>query len=86
MLITALCVLTHASREQEEKMINLEDIESDTLRHETVGSAPVEQQKEDNQPPTQHVQVSYSHEPQEVFVTPMPGHRYAHPRGDSSLF
>ena len=78
-LMLAMCVMAHASREQEDKMIKLEDIERDTLIHETVRSAPAEQ-KELTQPQTQHVQVSYSHQPQEVFVTPMPG-RYAQQRG-----
>lgn len=86
-LMMAMCVMALASREQEDKMIKLEDIERDTLIHETIGSAPAEQKELIDQPhaqhQAQHVQVSYSHGPQEVFVTPMP--RYAPARGRSSF-
>ena len=60
----------------DEKQIKLEDIERDTLLHETGRSSDVNVPKELAPQPTQHIQLSYSNNPQDVFVTPTPG-RYA---------
>lgn len=71
--MTVMCLL-HTSWAGGEKQIKLEDIERDTLRNE---GGPGTEQKDVTQPEsTQHIQLTYSNEPQDVFVTPMP--RYAH--------
>jgi hypothetical protein len=80
MVMMAMCVL-HMSW-AEEKQIKLEDIESDTLVHETQRSGP--EQKELSSQSTQHIQLSYSNEPQDIFVTPMP--RGYSSKGENVLF
>lgn len=62
--------MIHASWAGDEQQIKLEDIERDTLVGETEGSNP--EQKELTQQPTQHIQLSYSNDPQDIFVTPQP--------------
>jgi hypothetical protein len=71
--ITAECI---SARPDDEKQIKLEDIERDTLLHETDRSDDANVQKELAPEPTQHIQLSYSNDPQDVFVTPTPG-RYS---------
>jgi hypothetical protein len=72
-LMLAMCVMLHTSWAEDEKQIKLEDIERDTLRGET--GQPEPQQKELSQSQsTQHIQLSYSNDPQDVFVTPSPRH------------
>lgn len=56
------------ARAEDEKQIQLEDIERDTLIRETER----EESKELAPEPTQHIQLSYSNTPQDVFVTPTP--------------
>lgn len=80
-LITTLCVMGR-SWAGDEKQIKLEDIESDTLVGETERTDEP-QLKELTHQPSQHIQLSYSNDPQDVFVTPMPG-RYA-PKGETKL-
>lgn len=63
-----LCIAN--TRGEDDKQIKLEDIERDTLSRED----DVNVQKEPQ--PTQHIQLSYSNNPQDVFVTPTPS-RYA---------
>lgn len=71
----------------DDKQIKLDDIERDTLIEETERTAPQQHQQQEqhnqqhNQQPTQHIQLTYSNDPQDIFVTPMPG-RYA-PKGES---
>lgn len=65
-----MCAIIHASWAGDEKQIKLEDIERDSLIEETDGSEP--EQKELPQQPTQHIQLSYSNDPQDIFVTPQP--------------
>lgn len=67
------CVLMHASLA--DKPIQLEDIEHDNLLSE--GERGGELSKELISAPTQHIQLSYSNNPQEAFVTPSPDH-YVH--------
>lgn len=57
------------SSAEDEKQIKLEDIERDTLIRETERDDDV---KELAPQPTQHIQLSYSNNPQDVFVTPTP--------------
>jgi hypothetical protein len=69
-----MCVLLHTSWAGEEKQIKLEDIEQDTLTNEEVAE-PEQVQKEAHQlthQPTQQIQLTYSNEPQDVYVTPQP--------------
>lgn len=69
-------VTVHASWADGEQKIKLEDIERDTLIGETGRVEP--EQKELSQPQsTQHIQLTYSNDPQDVYVTPSPGH-YSH--------
>jgi hypothetical protein len=75
-----LCVaVSHSVRGEDEKQIKLEDIERDSLLHETSGGDDANAHKELAPQPTQHIQLSYGGNPQDVFVTPTPGHssRYA---------
>lgn len=67
-----LCVLMHTSLA--DKPIQLEDIEHDNLLSE--GERGSGLSKELISEPTQHIQLSYSNDPQDVFVTPSTG-RYA---------
>lgn len=69
----AMCVMLHTSWAGDEKQIKLEDIERDTLRGET-GQTEPEQKELSQQQSTQHIQLSYSNDPQDVFVTPTPRH------------
>lgn len=64
-------VLLHTTRAGDEKQIKLEDIEQDTLTNEEKEQEP-EQELKELQQPTQHIQLSYSNEPQDVYVTPQP--------------
>lgn len=64
-----LCV--NIARAEESKQIKLEDIERDTLIRETERVQDVTQ-KELSSQPTQQIQLSYSNNPQDVFVTPTP--------------
>lgn len=64
-----------------EKQIKLEDIERDTLIGE---SKKASEEKEDNPQAaenTQHIQLTYSNSPQDVYVTPQPG-KYQHIKGE----
>jgi hypothetical protein len=61
---------------EDDKQIKLEDIEQDTLLHETDRSSNGHSQKELAPESTQHIQLSYGNNPQDVYVTPQPG-RYA---------
>lgn len=65
------------SRAEENKQIHLEDIEHDTLirERETERDEDDHSQKELAPQPTQHIQLSYSNTPQDVFVTPTPSGR-----------
>ena len=65
-----LFVMVHTTWADDEKQIKLEDIEHDTLIGETERVEP--DHKELHQEPTQHIQLSYSHRPQDIFVTPQP--------------
>lgn len=80
MLVLALCAL-HTSWAGDEKQIKLEDIERDTLIGETDRVEP-EQKELSQQQSTQHIQLSYSNDPQDIFVTPMP--RYG-VKGENSV-
>ena len=53
---------------EDEKQIKLEDIERDTLIRETER----QDSKELSPQPTQHIQLSYSSNPQDVFSTQTP--------------
>ncbi|KAG5680782.1 hypothetical protein PVAND_010268 [Polypedilum vanderplanki] len=76
--IVALVLLCVTVKCEDEKQIKLEDIEHDTLLHETGRSDDANAQKELAPQSTQHIQLSYGNNPQDVFVTPSPGHsRYA---------
>ncbi|XP_070500104.1 uncharacterized protein [Chironomus tepperi] len=76
LLLVLVCLTAiHTTRGDDEKQIKLEDIERDTLLHEERGN-DVNGPKELAPQPTQHIQLSYSNNPQDVFVTPTPG-RYA---------
>lgn len=66
----AMCAVIHASWAGDEKQIKLEDIERESLIGETDQRGP--EQKELTQQSTQHIQLSYSNDPQDVFVTPQP--------------
>lgn len=69
----AMLVMARKSSADGDKQIKLEDIERDTLIGETERIDPV--QKEHAQPQsTQHIQLTYSNDPQDVYVTPSPGH------------
>lgn len=68
-----LCVTI--SKAEEGQQINLEDIERDTLIRETERDQDDGSQKELAPQPTQHIQLSYSNNPQDVFVTPTPSGR-----------
>lgn len=63
------CVLMHTSLA--DKPIQLEDIEHDNLLSE--GERGSGLSKELISSPTQHIQLSYSNDPQDVFVTPPSG-------------
>ncbi|KAL7036143.1 hypothetical protein ACKWTF_008715 [Chironomus riparius] len=77
LLIALVCFTAiHSTSADDEKQIKLEDIERDTLLHETDQRSDVNVPKELAPQPTQHIQLSYSNNPQDVFVTPTPG-RYA---------
>lgn len=66
-------VLVHTSRAGDDKQIKLEDIEQDTLTNEEKAQEPEQELKEiQQQQPTHHIQLSYSNEPQDVYVTPQP--------------
>lgn len=65
-----VCVAT--LKAEEGKQIKLEDIEHDTLIRETQRDQDDNLQKELAPQPTQHIQLSYSNTPQDVFVTPTP--------------
>lgn len=71
-----MCLTIALANASDEKQIKLEDIERDTLLHETERSSDAIGPKELAPQPTQHIQLSYSNNPQDVFVTPTPG-RYA---------
>ncbi|CRK97195.1 CLUMA_CG010592, isoform A, partial [Clunio marinus] len=77
------CVFMHATWAGDDKQIHLEDIERDTLISETDRSKP-QDDKEQSQQSTQHIQLSYSKNPQDIFVTPMPG-RHASKDSPSEL-
>jgi hypothetical protein len=64
-----LCVAI--ARAEEEKQIKLEDIERDSLLREAERD-DLHTQKELAPQPTQHIQLSYSNNPQDVFVTVTP--------------
>lgn len=66
------CVLMHTSLA--DKPIQLEDIEHDNLLSE--GERGGGLSKELISAPTQHIQLSYSNDPQDVSLTPSPD-RYA---------
>jgi hypothetical protein len=72
-LTVAIFALLHTSWAGDEKQIKLEDIEQDTLKNE---EGEVEQEPKELIQPTQHIELNYSNEPQDVFVTPQP--RYNH--------
>lgn len=77
LLIALVCFTAiYSTSADDEKQIKLEDIERDTLLHESDRSSDVNGPKELAPQPTQHIQLSYSNNPQDVFVTPTPG-RYA---------
>lgn len=80
-----LCVTAiYSVRSDDEKQIKLSDIENDTLLHETErGGDDANAQKELAPEPTQHIQLSYSNNPQDVFVTPSP--RSYGVKGNNSL-
>ena len=63
------------SRAEENKQIHLEDIERDSLIRESERDEEDHSQKELAPQPTQHIQLSYSNTPQDVFVTPTPSGR-----------
>lgn len=69
-------ITIHTACADDGKQIKLEDIERDTLLRETERSSDVNVPKELAPQPTQHIQLTYSNNPQDVFVTPTPG-RYA---------
>jgi hypothetical protein len=68
-LTVAICALLHTTWAGEDKQIKLEDIEQDTLKNE---EGEVEQDQKELVQPTQHIELNYSNEPQDVFVTPQP--------------
>lgn len=68
-------MLFHTSWAGDDQQIKLEDIEQDTLKNEEGGEIDHQIPKELLQP-TQHIELNYSNEPQDVFVTPQP--RYNH--------
>jgi len=75
MLICAMSMCVAA----DDKQIQLEDIERDMLVDEKERTGDEDQQqlnKELSPQPTQHIQLSYSNDPQDVFVTPQPQGRY----------
>lgn len=74
--MVAVCAMIHTSWAGDDKQIKLEDIEQDTLINETDRTEP--EQKELTQAPTQHIQLSYSQNPQDVFVTPQPRYSSSH--------
>lgn len=56
----------------EEQQVKLEDIEHDTLIRETERNTDGSDSKELSSQQTQHIQLSYSNNPQDIFVTPTP--------------
>ena len=73
-LAVAICVLLHTSWAGDDQQIKLEDIEQDTLKNEEGGET--DQIQKELLQPTQHIELNYSNDPQDVFVTPQP--RYNH--------
>lgn len=85
MLLLTICLVAQISWADGEKQIKLEDIERDTLIGE---SKKASEEKEDNPlaaENTQHIQLTYSNSPQDVYVTPQPG-KYQHLKGKRDLF
>lgn len=76
-LTVAICALLHTSWAGDEKQIKLEDIEQDTLKNE---EGEADRGHKELLQPTQHIELNYSNEPQDVFVTPQP--RYNHKGND----
>lgn len=82
MLLLTICLVAQKSWADGEKQIKLEDIERDTLIGESKKSS--DEEKEDNPQAaenTQHIQLTYSNSPQDVYVTPQPG-KYQHLKGE----
>lgn len=82
LVIFAICLAMISSWTSAEQQIKLEDIERDTLIGESKKAASDE--KEDSTQTaenSQHIQLTYSGNPQDVYVTPQPG-KYNNHKGE----